>query len=73
MELEEAIKKCEDFLDENKSRAKQMKFIKKEYIPKKKIENEIEILKAQCGGNVFHIQQILNAEIRLLQDLLKDK
>ena len=42
-------------------------------IPKKKIENEIEILKAQCGGNIFHIQQTLNAEIRLLQDLLKDK
>ncbi len=42
-------------------------------IPKKKIENEIEILKAQCGGNIFHIQQTLNAEIRLLQELLEDK
>ena len=42
-------------------------------IPKKKIEDEIEILKAQCGGNVFHIQQTLNAEIRLLQELLENK
>ena len=45
----------------------------KNSIPKKKIENEIEILKAQCGGNVFHIQQTLNAEIRILQELLEDK
>ena len=43
------------------------------FIPVKKIENEIEILKAQCGGNVFHIQQTLNAEIRLLEELLENK
>ncbi len=47
--------------------------LKESSIPKKKIKNEIEILKAQCGGNVFHIQQTLNAEIRLLQELLEDK
>ena len=50
-----------------------LQYIKYDSIPKKKIKNEIEILKAQCGGNVFHIQQTLNAEIRLLQELLEDK
>lgn len=45
----------------------------KNSIPKKKIKNEIEILKAQCGGNIFHIQQTLNAEIRFLQELLEEK
>ena len=47
--------------------------LKENSIPKKRIKNEIEILKAQCGGNPFHIQQTLNAEIRLLQELLEDK
>ena len=50
-----------------------LQYIKYDSIPKKKIKNEIEILKAQCGGNVFHIQQTLNAEIRLLEELLEDK
>ena len=45
----------------------------KNSIPKKKIEEKIEELKAQCGGNPYHIQQTLNAEIRLLQELLEDK
>jgi len=35
-----------------------------------KIKEEIKELKNQCGGNVFHIQQTINAEIRLLQKLL---
>ncbi len=50
-----------------------LQYIEYDSIPKKKIEDEIEILKAQCGGNIFHIQQTLNAEIRLLQELLEDK
>ena len=88
MELEEAIKKLEKFIglfyefpnpksvsirDYEVSAIETVLQELQNSIPKKKIENEIEILKAQCGGNVFHIQQTLNAEIRLLQDLLKDK
>ena len=34
-----------------------------------KIRNKKSELESQCGGNVFHIQQTLNAEIRLLEKL----
>lgn len=37
------------------------------------INDKIEELKNKSGGNVFHIQQTINAEIRLLQDLLEEK
>ena len=50
----------------------QLQELEENSIPKKKIENEIEMLKAQCGGNVFHIQQTLNAEIKLLEKLLEE-
>lgn len=38
---------------------------------KLKIKGKIEELKSKSGGNVFHIQQTINAEIRLLQELLE--
>ena len=41
-------------------------------IPKQKIKDKIEELKGKSGGNVFHIQQTINAEIRLLKELLKE-
>lgn len=37
------------------------------------INDKIEELKNKSGGNVFHIQQTINAEIRLLQKLLEEK
>lgn len=40
-------------------------------ISKEVIEKKIEEVKSQCGGNVYHVQQTLNAKIRLLQELLE--
>lgn len=48
-------------------------YIDSNYLPKQKIQDKIEELKKKSGGNVFHIQQTINAEIRLLQDLLEEK
>ena len=36
-----------------------------------KINAKIEELQNKSGGNLFHIQQTINAEIRLLQSLLE--
>lgn len=47
--------------------------LNQDYISKQKIKDKIEELKNKSGGNVFHIQQTINAEIRLLQDLLEEK
>ena len=42
-------------------------------IPVQKIKDKIEELKEKSGGNVFHIQQTINAEIRLLKELLEER
>ena len=42
-------------------------------IPDQKIKDKIEELKEKSGGNVFHIQQTINAEIRLLKELLEER
>ena len=47
--------------------------IKENYIPVSLVEEKIEELKNKSGGNVFHIQQTINAEIRLLQELLEKR
>ena len=47
--------------------------IKENYIEKSLVEEKIEELKSKSGGNVFHIQQKINAEIRLLQELLEKR
>ena len=44
-----------------------------ETISIKKVKDKIEELKSKSGGNVFHIQQTINAEIRLLQELLEKR
>lgn len=49
------------------------KILRVEYISKQKIQDKIEELENKSGGNVFHIQQTINAEIRLLQDLLESE
>ncbi len=84
-DVSEIVDLCEDDIKNNNNNVtatlgledlKSLQIILRELknsIPKKKVENEIEILKAQCGGNPYHIQQTLNAEIRLLQELLEDK
>lgn len=38
-----------------------------------KIRKRIEELKNKSGGNVFHIQQTINAEIILLEEILKER
>ncbi len=38
-----------------------------------KIRKRIKELKNKSGGNVFHIQQTINAEIRLLEEILKEE
>lgn len=43
------------------------------YISIQKVKDKIEELKSKSGGNVFHIQQTINAEIRLLQELLEGR
>lgn len=43
------------------------------FIPVSLVEEKIEELKNKSGGNVFHIQQTINAEIRLLQELLEKR
>ena len=45
----------------------------KKYIPVSLIKEKIKELKSKSGGNVFHIQQTINAEIRLLQELLEKR
>ena len=44
----------------------------KQMIPVQKIKDKIEELKEKSGGNVFHIQQTINAEIRLLKELIEE-
>lgn len=48
-------------------------YVAQNYIPKSRVIEKIEELKSKSGGNVFHIQQTINAEIRLLQELLERK
>lgn len=43
------------------------------YISIQKVKDKIEELKSKSGGNVFHIQQTINAEVRLLQELLEER
>ena len=45
----------------------------RQMIPVQKIKDKIEELKEKSGGNVFHIQQTINAEIRLLKELLEER
>ena len=45
-------------------------YIKEESISKTVVEEKIKQLKEQSGGNVFHIQQTINSNIRLLQEIL---
>lgn len=47
-----------------------LKYIKEESISKTVVEEKIKQLKEQSGGNVFHIQQTINSNIRLLQEIL---
>lgn len=86
MELKEAIKILEEFLlilgseycyIDNRDTTKEeqametvLKYIKEESISKTVVEEKIKQLKEQSGGNVFHIQQTINSNIRLLQGLL---
>ncbi len=44
----------------------------KDSTPNSVIRAKIKELKSKCGGNVFHIQQTINAEIRLLEEILKE-
>lgn len=43
-----------------------------EFIYKDKIREKIEELKDRSGGNLFHIQQQINSNIRILQELLEE-
>lgn len=45
----------------------------KEYIPVAKIKEKIEELDSKSGGNTYHVQSILNAQKRILQELLEGK
>ncbi len=45
---------------------------KENSIPVQKVKDKIEELKEKSGGNVFHIQQTINAEIRLLKELIEE-
>lgn len=82
MELEEAInhylelKPCEKWIESVEPKfffefaETLIKYIKEESISKTVVEEKIKQLKEQSGGNVFHIQQTINSNIRLLQGLL---
>ena len=70
--LEDTQKNYNLAIKQNISYKQNIHDLKYNSIPKKKIEDKVEILKAQCGGNLYHIQQTLNAEIRLLQELLEE-
>lgn len=86
MELEEVIERLEKLLKLRLNKANEikydnciiatedlqiiLKYIKEESIPRAVVEEKIKQLKEQSGGNVFHIQQTLNSNIRLLQGLL---
>ena len=75
--IEHLIKAYKELEEENK----QLEVIKDEAIrrynfesiPVSLVEEKIEELKNKSGGNVFHIQQTINAEIRLLQELLEKR
>ena len=83
-ELREKVKKLEE---ENKTLNERNQYLVKyraklekelyesneNYIPVSLVEEKIEELKSKSGGNVFHIQQTRNAEIRLLQELLEKR
>lgn len=51
---------------------KENQLIYENYISKQIIKDKIEELKEKSGGNVFHIQQTINAEIRLLKELIEE-
>ena len=86
MKLEEVIERLEKLLKLRLNKANEikydnciiatedlqiiLKYIKEESISKTVVEEKIKQLKEQSGGNVFHIQQTLNSNIRLLQGLL---
>lgn len=80
--LEEYIKLDEKYIDYDDSDfakfcknhcediQKVLHYIKEESIPRAVVEEKIEELKEKSGGNVFHIQQTINSNIRLLQEIL---
>lgn len=80
MELEKVIEKLEQMKNSLmieefdygwvRALAKAIKYIKEESIPKAVVEEKIKQLKEQSGDNVFHIQQTINSNIRLLQEIL---
>lgn len=65
----EELKEVNEELSENK--LLQDIEIKKNFIPIQKIKDKIEELKSKSGGNFISIQQIINAEIQVLQELLE--
>lgn len=70
------IKRYKELKEENrylKTHIIYPEIIKLNYIPISLLEEKIEELKSKSGGNVFHIQQTINAEIRLLQELLEKR
>ena len=40
---------------------------------KSKIKEKIEELETKTGGNTYHVQSIINAQKRVLQELMEDK
>lgn len=82
MELEEAIKGLEGMIkgggiweggfedDEKEILERILHYIKEESIPKDVVEEKIRKLKKQSGGNVYHIQQTINSNIRLCEEIL---
>lgn len=70
-ELREKIKELEERLDETLNANLALAQGNADSIPVSLVEEKIEELKSKSGGNVFHIQQTINAEIRLLEELLE--
>lgn len=80
MNLEEAIKICNDFAEENKTRKiilhKAIETVVEAIensISKEVIEKKIEELKNKSGGNTYHVQFTINSNINLLKELLEEK
>ena len=49
------------------------KYLKENYIFKSKVKEKIEELNSKSGGNIYHVQATINAQKRVLQELLGDE
>lgn len=67
------LKKVDNIVENIDTEKLVLKIEEDDSIQKSKIKEKIEELDSKSGGNTYHVQTIINAQKRVLQELVEDK